>query len=106
MLVVEAQAVERFCSMEGPFVKICDSFMAGFLRAQELALQQPDNIADLYLPKDMGVALELEAKILEKRGDAFAILQLIREEDPDLLAKWETCQASEVGGEDDARGAH
>ena len=52
----------------------------------------------------MGVSPDLEAKILEKRGDPFAILQLIRDEDADLLAKWETGQASEFGGEDDAWG--
>ena len=52
----------------------------------------------------MGVAPDLEAKILEKRGDAFAILKLSREEDPDLLAKWEIGQASDFGGEDDAGG--
>ena len=74
-------------------MKICDSFVAGFLRAQELALQQPDRVADLELPKDMGVSLDLKARILKKRGDAIAILQLIREGDPDLLAKWETGQA-------------
>ena len=101
---LETQAVEKFCSMEGPFVKICDSFVAGFLRAQELALQQPDKVSSLELPKDMGVSPDLEAKILEKKGDAFAILQLIREEEPDLLARWETGQAPEFGGEDNVGG--
>ena len=33
---------------------------------------------------------ELEAKIAEKRSDALVILQLIRAEEPDVLAKWET----------------
>ena len=74
MPALETQAVEKFCSMEGPLEKICDSFVAGFLMAQELALQQPKNIAGLELPKHMGVAPNLEAKILENRGDAFAIL--------------------------------
>ena len=78
--------------------------MAGFLKAQELALQQPDKVSQLELPSDMGVSPDLEAKILEKWGDAFAILQLIREENPDLLAKWETSQAFELGDEDDAGG--
>ena len=52
----------------------------------------------------MGVTLKLEAKILEKRGDVFAILQLIKEEDPDILAKWETCQPSPSGADDDPAG--
>ena len=47
---------------------------------------------------------EIEDLQTKKRGDAFAILQLIREDDPDLLAKWETTQAPELGGEDDAGG--
>lgn len=33
---------------------------------------------------------ELEVKISEKRPDAVAILLLIRAEEPDVLAKWET----------------
>ena len=49
---------------------------------------------------------DIEAKILEKRGDAFAILQFIRGQDPDLLAKWETGQASEAGDDDSAGGGH
>ena len=49
----------------------------------------------------MGVTRELEAKILEKRDDVFTILQLIREEDTDLLAKWETDQPSPSGAGDD-----
>ena len=48
----------------------------------------------------MGVTPELEANILEKRGDVLAILQLIREEDPDLLAKWEKGQPSFSGADD------
>ena len=104
MPALETQAVEKFCSMEGPLVKICDPFVAGFLRAQEVALQQPDKVAQLEPPSDKGVSPDLEARILEKRGDAFAILQLIREEDPDLLARWDTGHAPEFGGEDDAGG--
>ena len=48
----------------------------------------------------MGVTLKLEARILEKRGDVLAILQLIREEEPDLLAKWERGQPSSSGADD------
>lgn len=37
----------------------------------------------------MEVTPEMEEKIATKRGGALAILQLIREKDPDLSAKWE-----------------
>ena len=98
MPAVEAKAVEDFCAQGGPLVKVSDAFVAGFFKCQELALQQPDNLEGLELPSDMGVTPELEARILEKRGDVLAILQLIREEEPDLLEKWETGKPSPGDG--------
>ena len=104
--------MDNLCLMEGPSLKLCDSFTAGFLRAQQLALEQldpghplEDKILNLEFPKTMGVSPEIEAKVLEKRGDAFDVLQFIREHDPDLLARWETGQTSEVVGGDNVRGA-
>lgn len=81
--------------------------MAGFYKAPDLALDQLDNLKGIKLPKDMGVTLELEAKILEKRGDVLSIIQLIREEDPDLLEKWEAGLPSPSRADgDSAGGAH
>ena len=98
--------MENFCSQGGPFVKVCDAYVAGFFNAQDFALEQPDYIKGIELLKEMGVTPELEAKILEKKGDVFAILQLIREEDHDLLAKYETGQLSPSGaGDDHVRGS-
>ena len=65
-----------------------------------MALGQLDNLEGIELPTEMGVTPEIEDKILEKRGDVLAILQLIREEEPDLLAKWETGQPSSFGADD------
>lgn len=87
---VQAQAVEDFCNAEGPLQKISDSFIAGFYTCKETALQHPDGIADLEVPSEIDVAPELEVKISEKRGDSLAILQLLRAEEPDIQAKWET----------------
>lgn len=49
----------------------------------------------------MAMTPELAAKIAKKRGDAFAILQLTMEKDPNLLAKWETGMPSLSGANDD-----
>lgn len=54
---------------------------------------------DIDIPAKLDITSELEAKIAEKRPDAFAILQLIRAEDPDVLAKWETGLGSPSGAE-------
>ena len=109
---LESRVVENFCLMEGPSLKLCDSFTAGFLRAQQLALEQlepghplEDKILNLEFPKTMGVSPEMEAKILERRGDAFAVLQFIKEQDPDILARWEPGQTSGATGDDGAEGA-
>ena len=99
--------MENFCSQGGHFRKICDAYIVSFFKAQDLVLEhlpieQKDNVKGIELPKEMGVTPELEAKILEKWGDFFAILQLIREEDPNLLAKWEAGQSSPAGADDGA----
>ena len=91
---MELQAVESLCAQGGHFAKISNAYVAGFFKPRDLAMDQPNNIEGIELPTDMGVTPELEAKILEKRGDILAILQLIREEEPDLLEKWETGQPS------------
>lgn len=49
---------------------------------------------DINIPIELDVTPELEAKIAENKFDAFATIQLIRAEDPNVLAKWETCLAS------------
>ena len=84
----------------GHFAKIYDPYVAGFYKARDLALDQPDNLEGIELPKEMCVTPELEAKILEKRGDVLAILQLIREEGPGLLAKWDMGQPSSSGADE------
>ena len=95
--------MENFCGQERSLVKISDSYVAGFLKVQELALKHPNNILDIDIPVEMDMGPELEAKIAEKMGDVLAILQLIKKEDPDILAKWETglSSPSGVGAEDD-----
>ncbi|KAM7470400.1 hypothetical protein LguiA_008583 [Lonicera macranthoides] len=93
---VELRAIENFCTQEGPLMKISDAFISGFFKYQELALQQPDNLEGIELLADMGATPELEARILEKRGDVLAILQLIREEEPDLLKVWEARKPSSL----------
>ena len=74
--------MEDFCDREGPFVRICDSYVVDFCKCKELALKQPEDIMGVEVLTELDVTLELEAKIFEKRPDAFAILQLIRAEDP------------------------
>ena len=97
---IEVQAVENFCAHGGHFAKICDAYVVGFYKALNLALDQFDNLEGVEFPKEMGVTPELEAKILKKKGNVLAILQLIREEDPDLLAKWEIGQLSSSEADD------
>ena len=94
---IEAHAVEDFCGCEGPFMRILDSFVTGFYKCKELALQRLDDLENLEVPLKIEVTLELEAKITEKRPDALAILQLIKAEEPDVLAKWETRLLSPSG---------
>ncbi|KAM7490485.1 hypothetical protein LguiA_033406 [Lonicera macranthoides] len=57
----------------------------------------------------MGVTSELEAKILEKRAYVLAIIQLIKEEEPSLLEKWEIGKPSpfrdDANGDDCFRGS-
>ena len=59
--------MENFYSQEGPLMKISNSYVAGFLKAQKLALKQPDNIMGINIPVEMDMGLELKAKIAEKR---------------------------------------
>ncbi|KAM7516559.1 hypothetical protein LguiA_006142 [Lonicera macranthoides] len=87
MPAVEFQAVESFCAQERPLTKISDAYMTGFFKCQELTLQQPDNIEGIEIPINKGVTPEIETKILEKKEDVLAILQLIREKEPDILEK-------------------
>ena len=83
-------SVEDFGGCEGPFVRICDSYVVGFYKCKEVVLQQSKYIMGVEVPIELDVAPELESKIVEKRPDAFAILQLVKAEDPNVLAKWET----------------
>lgn len=80
MPAIEVQAIEKLCAQGALFANIGNMYVAGFLKCQELAQQQPNNFEGIELPIAMGLTPELEARILEKRGDVFAILQLIREE--------------------------
>lgn len=88
-------------------MKICDSYVVSFYKCKELVLQQPKDIAGVEVPTEPEVILELEAKMAERRPDAFAIVQLIRAEDPDVLAKWEIGLPSPSGfSGDDGGEAH
>ena len=100
---MKAQVVGNLYGQEGPLVKISDFYVAGFLKAQEVAYKHPDNILGIDIPMEMDVGPKLEESIAEKRGDALAVLQLIRKEDPNILANWETglSSPSGVGAEND-----
>ena len=96
--------MEDFYGCEGPFLKISNSFVIGFYKCKELALQRFENLENIEFPLEIEVTPELEAKTAEKRPDALAILQLIRAEEPDMLAeepdmleKWETRLPSASG---------
>ncbi|KAM7462124.1 hypothetical protein LguiA_030245 [Lonicera macranthoides] len=73
LLTMRARAVEDFCSSEGPLLRISDSFVTGFYKYKELALQRPEELEELEAPSEIGVTPQLETKIAEKRSDAFAI---------------------------------
>ncbi|KAM7497430.1 hypothetical protein LguiA_021844 [Lonicera macranthoides] len=48
----------------------------------------------VQVPSEIEVTPKLESKIDERRGDALAVLQLIRAEEPNVLTKWETGESS------------
>ncbi|KAM7513687.1 hypothetical protein LguiA_003270 [Lonicera macranthoides] len=53
-----------------------------------------EELEDLEVPSEIDVTPNLEAKIVEKMGDALAVLQLIRAEELDVLTKWDTGEPS------------
>ena len=70
-------------------MRISNSYVASFYKAKEFALNQPVDIMGIEVPSELDMTLELKVKVVKKRPDAFAILQLIRKEDYGILAKWE-----------------
>ncbi|KAM7526203.1 hypothetical protein LguiA_016105 [Lonicera macranthoides] len=56
---IRYQAVEEFCGAEDPLLKISDSFITGFYKCKELALQKPEELEDLEVPSEIDVTSEL-----------------------------------------------
>ena len=94
----DEEVIEEFCNSDQPWLKIMDSFVVGFLMCKAAALEDPNHLEDLTIPSEFDLTFEMDKAFKEMRFDAVAVLQYIRENAPELLAKWEGGVASPSRG--------
>ena len=90
----DQQTIEAFCPSDEPWLKISDSFIAGFLYYKAAAMDESSQIFDLTVPSEIDLSPELENAVKELRPDALAILLYLREHAPYVLTRWESGVAS------------